>query len=300
MPARTTRWQTITYRALIGSVETAASLFRTLSGSSSVVSVLAPLLPEAVIAMWGAAIAGVSNPINPFLEVRLIASIMNAARSTVLVTCSSAAGQGAWNQADELAAMVPSLKRVLVIHPPGGGDARDDFQRALGEHSGGCIDAAASDDPDRVCAYFHTGGTTAAPKLVQHTQRGQLLNAWISAALLGPERDEVVGQGMPNFHVGGAILMNLRALIMGQTLLMLTSGGFRHAAVVSKFWEIARRHGITSVLGLPTTCAALCADTNATSTGHRSGHFDRWRRQLRDLARVFEERFGLVLKELGP
>lgn len=71
---------------------------------------------------------------------------------------------------------------------------------------GGHIDDALSDDPDRVCAYFHTGGTTAAPKLVQHTQRGQLLNAWISGALLGP-----VAQGVPNFHVGRAILMNLRA-----------------------------------------------------------------------------------------
>ena len=291
--------EAITYRALIDSVETAASLFRTLSDSPSVVSVLAPLLPEAVIAMWGAAIAGVSNPINPFLEVRHIASIMNAARSTVLVTCSSAAGQGAWNQVDELAAMVPSLKRVLVIHPPGGGDASDDFQRALAEHRGGCIDDAAGDDPDRVCAYFHTGGTTAAPKLVQHTQRGQLLNAWISAALLGPERDEVVGQGMPNFHVGGAILMNLRALIMGQTLLMLTPGGFRTAAVVSKFWEIVRRHGITSVLAVPTTCAALCADAKATSTGHAIRTFSTGGGAMpRDLARVFEERFGLVLKEL--
>ena len=62
--------ETITYRALIGRVETAASLFRSVSDGPSVVTVLAPLLPEAVIATWGAAIAGVCNPVNPFLEVR--------------------------------------------------------------------------------------------------------------------------------------------------------------------------------------------------------------------------------------
>ena len=291
--------ETITYRALIGRVETAASLFRTVSDGPSVVTVLAPLLPEAVIAMWGAAIAGVCNPVNPFLEVRHIAAIMNAARSTVLVTCTAAEGPGAWNQVEELTAMVPSLKRVFVIHPPGRGDAQDDFQRELAEHRGGHMDDALSDDPDRVCAYFHTGGTTAAPKLVQHTQRGQLLNAWISGALLGPDRDEVVAQGMPNFHVGGAILMNLRALIMGQTLLMLTPGGFRTPAVVSKFWDIARRYGITSVLAVPTTCAALCADTNARSNGHAIRTFSTGGGAMpRDLARVFEERFGIVLKEL--
>ena len=165
------------------------------------------------------------NPINPFLEVRHIASIMNAAQSTVLVTCTAAAGQGAWNQVDELAAMVPSLRRVLVIHPPGGGDARDDFQRALADHRGGRIDDAASDDPERVCAYFHTGGTTAAPKLVQHTERGQL-----------------------------------------------------------------RRHGITSLLAVPTTCAALCADANAASTGHAIRTVSTGGGAMpRDLARVFEE-----------
>jgi fatty-acyl-CoA synthase len=293
------RVESIAYRELVGRVETAGSLFRALSDGPSVVTVLAPLLPEAVIAMWGAAIAGVCNPVNPFLEVRHIAAIMNAARSTVLVTCTSAAGPGAWNQVEELTAMVPSLKRVLVIHPPGSGDARDDFTRELTEHRGGHIDDALSDDPDRVCAYFHTGGTTAAPKLVQHTQRGQLLNAWISGAFLGPDRDEVVAQGMPNFHVGGAILMNLRALIMGQTLLILTPGGFRTPAVVSNFWDLARRHGMSSVLAVPTTCAALCADTNAISTGHAIRTFSTGGGAMpRDLARVFEERFGIVLKEL--
>jgi fatty-acyl-CoA synthase len=293
------RLETITYRALLGRVETAASLFRTVSNGPSVVTVLAPLVPEAVVAMWGAAIAGVCNPVNPFLEVRHIAAIMNAARSTVLVTSTAAEGPGAWNQAADLSAMVPSLKRVLVIHPPGSDDAPDDFERELAAHRGGTIDDGSSDDPDRVCAYFHTGGTTSAPKLVQHTQRGQLLNAWISGAFLGPDRDEVVGQGMPNFHVGGAILMNLRALIMGQTLVMLTPGGFRTPAVVSKFWDICRRHGITSLVAVPTTCAALCADTNATSTGHSIRTFSTGGGAMpRDLARAFDERFGIVLKEL--
>jgi fatty-acyl-CoA synthase len=291
--------ETISYRSFIGSVETAASLFRAVSQGPSVVSVLAPLLPEAVVAMWGAAIAGVCNPINPFLEVRHIASIMNAGRSTVLVTCTGAAGPGAWNQLDELVAMVPSLRRVLVIHQSGGADARDDFERALTEYRGERVNDTASDDPDRICAYFHTGGTTAAPKLVQHTQRGQLLNAWISAALLGPERDEIVAQGMPNFHVGGGILMNLRALIMGQTLLMLTPGGFRTHAVVAKFWDVARRHRITSVVAVPTTCAALCADANATSAGHSIRTFSTGGGAMpRELARAFEERFGIPLKEL--
>jgi fatty-acyl-CoA synthase len=154
------------------------------------------------------------------------------------------------------------------------------------------------DDPNRVCAYFHTGGTTSAPKLVQHTQRGQLLNAWISASMLGPEQDEVVGLGMPNFHVGGAIIMNLRALIMGQTLLILTSGGFRNPEVVANFWEIARSNRITSVFAVPTSWAAILAAKGAASDGHSIHTFLTGAGAMpRDLAREFEDRFAVVLKE---
>jgi fatty-acyl-CoA synthase len=217
--------ETITYHEFLSSVELAAGLFQEASDGPPVVSVLAPLLPEAIIAMWGAAIAGVCNPINPFLEVRHIASIMNAARSTVLVTCTDAEGAGAWNRVEELVAVIPTLRRVLVIRRPEDRAQADDFTNELALHSPRIFESAGTDDPDRVCAYFHTGGTTSAPKLVRHTQRGQLLNAWISASMLGPEQDEIVGQGMPNFHVGGAIIMNLRALIMGQTLLVLTPRG---------------------------------------------------------------------------
>ena len=163
--------------------------------------------------MGGAAIAGVSNPINPFLEVRHIASIMNAARSTVLVTCSSADRAWYWLTNSRYRC---EFKRALVDPLPEVATPATTSSVLWQSTAAVSTDHAASDDPDRVCAYFRTGGTTAAPKLVQHTQRGQLLNAWISGALLGPERDEVVGQGMPNFHVGGAILTNLRALIMGQ------------------------------------------------------------------------------------
>ncbi|MBV8550739.1 MAG: AMP-binding protein [Acidobacteriaceae bacterium] len=291
--------ETTTYHEFLNSIERAAGLFQEASDGPAVVSVLAPLLPEAIIAMWGAAIAGVCNPINPFLETRHIASIMNAARSTVLVTCTDAEGAGAWNCAEELVAAVPTLRRMFVIHRPANRAQAEDFTNALRLHSRRTFESAGMDDPNRVCAYFHTGGTTSAPKLVQHTQRGQLLNAWISASMLGPEQDEIIGLGMPNFHVAGAIIMSLRALIMGQTLLILTSGGFRNPEVVANFWEIARSNRITSVAAVPTSYAAISAAKGAASDGHCIRTFSTGGGAMpRDLARAFEERFGVVLKEL--
>ena len=76
----------ITYAKLVGLIEQTANLFKELSGDERPsVAIILPMLPEGVIASWGAATAGISCPINPYLETRVVASIMNAARATVLV-----------------------------------------------------------------------------------------------------------------------------------------------------------------------------------------------------------------------
>lgn len=289
--------RTLSYAELLSLIERAANLFRARAGDAPpVVSVLAPLLPEGLIAMWAAAIAGIANPINPFLDPAHIAGIMRAAGTNILVTATAAHGPGAWQRLGALTEAVPGLRAMLVI------DARqpieDDFMAAVRAQPAG-LRFAPDPAPDRVSGYFHTGGTTAAPKLVRHTQRGQLLNAWNSGAQLGPAADEVVGHGMPNFHVGGAILGCLRSLVMGQTLLTLTPGGFRDAGVVGRFWDIAREYGMTSVLAAPTTCAMLLAQRDARSDGHAIRAVSTGGGAMpRDLGRAFHERFGTPLREL--
>jgi fatty-acyl-CoA synthase len=289
--------RTISFADMIALIEQAANLFWSLSKDRQpVVSVLAPLLPEALVAMWGAAIAGVANPINPFLDVSHVAGIMNAAQTNVLVTATSAHGPGAWSHISALASAVPTLKAILVIDPTNSTD--HDFLTSVKSQSSD-LTFSPDPNPDRVSGYFHTGGTTALPKLVRHTQRGQLLNAWISASHMGPARDEVVGHGMPNFHVGGAILLALRSLIMGQTLLTLTPHGFRDRGMVREFWNVARRYGMTSLLSAPTTAAMMLADRAAESVGHSIRTFTVGGGAMpRSLGAAFQERFDLPLREI--
>jgi fatty-acyl-CoA synthase len=292
-----TKLRTISFGDMIALIEQAANLFWSLSQDRQpVVSVLAPLLPEALIAMWGAAIAGIANPINPFLEVSHVAGIMNAARTDVLVTGTSAHGSGAWDHISTLASAVPTLRAILVIEPTNSTDR--DFLIGVKTQSVDLIFTPDS-NPDRVSGYFHTGGTTALPKLVRHTQRGQLLNAWISASHMGPARDEVVGHGMPNFHVGGAILLALRSLIMGQTLLTLTPHGFRDRGMVREFWNVARQFGMTSLLSAPTTAAMMLGDVAAKGFGHSIRTFTVGGGAMpRSLGSAFQERFDLPLREI--
>ena len=91
--------RSVTYSQLVDLIERAASLFREVAGAGrSSVGIILPMMPEALVATWGAATAGIANPINPYLELGHIASLLNAAKVTVLVTGCAKHGKGAWDK----------------------------------------------------------------------------------------------------------------------------------------------------------------------------------------------------------
>lgn len=284
----------IDFASYLARVTQAANLFRALSPDTSpVVAVIAPYLPEALIAMWAGSIAGISLPINPFLELEHSAGIMNAAGANILVVAGDGAGPGIWNRLDALHEAVPTLRHVFRMDP----DSTDDISAAAASYNAGGLDFTPDATPDTVCAYLHTGGTTAAPKLVRHTHGGQLLQGWLCGTAMGSEADAVVGHAMPNFHVGGAIAMMVRGVVFGQTLVTLTSAGFRDPGIVANFWNIVRNTGMTSITTAPTTAAAILAaggDGPATLRQFTTGGGP----LSPDLARNFHARYGLWLKEV--
>src|SRR6267142_1951842 len=96
----------LSYAEVLARTVQAANLFKALSGDEQPsVAVIAPFLPEALIATWGGATAGVATPLNPALDIRQIASIMIAARSNILVTTTSKYGPGAWERVQEIAVL---------------------------------------------------------------------------------------------------------------------------------------------------------------------------------------------------
>jgi fatty-acyl-CoA synthase len=259
------------------------------------VSILLPMLPEALIAAWAGATAGIANPINPYLEVRQVASIMNAARTTVLLTTTRKYGPGAWDKLDELTRQVPSLRRILLVDAD---DPSADFAASLAAQTPG-LRFVPQSDPHAEAVYLPTGGTTAAPKLVRMTHRGQLLAAWIMGGLADSRPDGVVGHAMPNFHVGGGVILSLRAILHSQTLLTLTTDGFRNQGVVRNFWDIARHYRMTSLIATPATAAAILAQPDTTSEGHCIRSFNCGGSTIPvELLRAFHQRFGIWLREL--
>lgn len=289
--------RSISYAELLGGIERSANLFHGIAaGERSAVSIILPMLPEALIAAWGAATAGIANPINPYLEIRQVAAIMNAARTTTLLTTTNKYGPGAWDKLAELRGLVPSLKRVLFVDAPG---HADDFDAALATQPTG-LSFEPGTDPHAEAVYLPTGGTTAAPKLVRMTHRGQLLAAWIMGGLAGSSTEGVVGHAMPNFHVGGGVIISLRAILYGQTVLTLTTDGFRNPGVVKNFWDIARKYRMTSLIATPATAAAILAlPPEVSSEGHCIQSFNAGGSTIPvELLRGFHQRYGVWLREL--
>ncbi len=287
----------ISYAQLVALIEQTANLFKSLSGDAPpAVALILPMLPEGVIASWGAATAGISCPINPYLEPGVVISIMNAARATVLVTATSKYGPGVWDKLGDVFAQVPTLRRVLVVDAD---DPATDFMTAVAAQPAGRLNFEPTRDPHADATYLPTGGTTAAPKLVKMSHRGQLLNAWLVGAFAGADRDGVVGHAMPNFHVGGLVVIALRTILFGQTLVTLTTDGFRSQGVIRNFWDIARKFRMTTVLAVPTTAAAILAVPDVSSEGHIVRTFNCGASTVPvELMRGFHQRFGIWLREV--
>ncbi|HEY2417581.1 MAG TPA: AMP-binding protein [Steroidobacteraceae bacterium] len=288
----------LSYAQLLLGIEQAACLFaQAADGAVPVVSLICPQVTEALMATWAAETVGIGNPINPFLDVGSTIKIMNRIRTNVLVVGSEQFGTGSWTRLSEITAAVPSIRRVFVV-----GDQASDalsFDRALADTEVARFASLTLRDSAADAIYMPTGGTTGAPKLVRHSQERQLIDAWLMAALNGPSPREVVGHGMPNFHVGGLVAIALRAIIFGQTLVTLTADGFRNPGVIRNFWEIAKRFGITNVIATPTTAAALHGAPGDASEGHPIKNFGCGGSTIPvELLHAFHARFGVWLREV--
>ncbi|WP_432769484.1 MAG: AMP-binding protein [Sphingopyxis sp.] len=285
----------LSFRDYRDQVFRAANLFRGADeGAPPVVGVVMPFLPEAFIAMWAGGIAGRYVPINPFLDVEHVGAILNAAGATALVTVPPERGRGVWERLDALLDRAPGVRQVwLAAAEP---DDPRSFEAALAREAA-VLGFEPETDPAAECAYLHTGGTTGSPKLVRHTHEGQLLQGWLCGMAMGPEEDVVFGHAMPNFHVGGAIASGTRGLVYGQTIVTLTADGFRNPAVMPRFWDIVREQGITAIVTAPTTAAGLASargEGPATLARYTTGGGP----LPLEVARAFERRFGIQLKEV--
>ncbi|MDB5899837.1 MAG: hypothetical protein JWP41_3439 [Ramlibacter sp.] len=244
----------VSYAELVANIHRAANLFRRLGvGPGDAVAILAPNIPTAQYALWGAQLAGCACPVNFMLQPEHIGALLQASGAKVVVALGPHRDVDIWGMLQR----VPGIAQltVLRIDPSLAPDAQS-FQAAL--HAEPAELAFAPDaGPDRVAALFHTGGTTGAPKLVRHTHGNEAHAAWFAHRFYDFDKCTVEINGFPLFHVAGAFVYGLALLAVGATQVLPTVTGLRNAAFMRSYWKFCQRERVTALACVPTVLAAL-------------------------------------------
>ncbi|WP_424927750.1 acyl-CoA synthetase [Amaricoccus tamworthensis] len=267
---------TLTWRELKADVTRAANLFHNLGiGPKDVVAYLLPNGIEAPFVMLAGATAGIVNPINPIISSEHIAGILRETRAKVVVTLAPFPKTDLAQTVADAVAMAPDVETVLQVDlarylgAPLGWivpfirpkiDVRHkakvlDLYAEMARYNHEFLDFKETLD-DRMCAYFHTGGTTGLPKVAQHRASGILYNGWIGSSHLFTEDDTMLCP-LPMFHVLAAYPAYMSALMSGCHVVFPTPQGYRGEGVMDNFWKLVERYRATFMITVPTAAAAL-------------------------------------------
>jgi fatty-acyl-CoA synthase len=217
-----------------------------------------PHVPAAQIALWGAEIAGRAFPVNPMLRREHLTALLQAANVNVAVVLGTNSDLDIWASALPALRTAGCVAHVLDADSDGptlGSDGR--FEHLLASGSGHELDFQPDPSADAVAAYFHTGGTTGAPKLALHTRRNQAFVARGAAAMYDIGPGDVLVNGFPIFHVAGTMVYGLSVLYAGGTILIPTRLGIRNRAFVSSNWRQVERYRVTALGAVPTFLSSL-------------------------------------------
>ncbi|MEM1383423.1 MAG: acyl-CoA synthetase [Pseudomonadota bacterium] len=268
--------ETLDWGTLLDQVTQTANMLRRLGvGPNDVVAYLLPNCNETVLTLLGGMTAGIVSPINPLLEPRQIAGILRETEAKVLVTLAPFPKTDIAQKAHAAAAEAPTVTTVLEVDlnryltPPLSWLVpllRPKLNRAEGvktmtlraeiAQEATTLSFAEEQDPDRIAAYFHTGGTTGLPKVAQHLQRGVVYNGLVPSMSILSE-DDVLICPLPLFHVLAAYPVLMTCATTGAHMVMPTPAGFRGEGVMDNFWALIERWGVSFMVMVPTAASAL-------------------------------------------
>ncbi len=310
--------ETLTWSNLLGQVNQAANLFRSLGiGESDVVAYILPNCNETLVTLMGGAVAGIVNPINPLLEPEQIAAILRETGAKVVVTLKSFPKTDVAQKVEEAVRHAPKVNTVLEIdlnryltppkswivpflRPKMGDKAKlahadyKNFNQELAKQPTTLTFADSTED--RVACYFHTGGTTGMPKVAQHKYSGLIYNGWLGNTLLFDEND-VIMCPLPMFHVFAVHVIWMAAVSSGAHVIFPTPQGYRGDGVFDNFWKLIERWKVSFIITVPTAISAkmqrpVDADISSVKTA-----FSGSAPLPVELFRRFEEATGVTIVE---
>lgn len=257
------RWS---YADLLAGIHQTANMLHALGvGPEDAVAVLLPGCLEYHLALWGGEAAGIVQPLNPLLTDEKLVALMTAGRAKVLIAYGSDSESGMWSKAMRLRSQVPTLTTVLRVAPhdeaPGAAGALPEgvaeFNTLRAAQPADRLVSGRDIAPTDIAAYFHTGGTTGAPKLARHSHGAQVFTAWASVQVAGMNEQGISINGYPLFHVAGVLPASLASLSAGVEVIIPTTSLLRNKEVLANYWKLVEKYRPTSLSAVPTVLAAL-------------------------------------------
>ena len=296
---------TWTYRSLLQGIHQTANALHSLHiGPQDVVAILLPGGLAYHLALWGGEAAGIVQPLNPLLSEEKLLSLLQASQAKVLIAHGVDDDSQMRDKALRLQAQLPHLKTVLLVDPEGAPLAQglppgtQDFHALRQQQPSDRLLSERFFQPGDIAAYFHTGGTTGAPKLARHSHGAQVFTAWANATMQGFRSSDVTINGYPLFHVAGVLPGALCSLAVGMHVIIPTPSLFRNREVVQNYWRLVEHHRCTLMSGVPTVLAALAGvPLNGADISRMRAVRTGAAPLPPELAQRFEQTFGLQINE---
>ncbi|MEU8756451.1 acyl-CoA synthetase [Streptomyces chartreusis] len=256
-----------THTDLLADVHRAANALRRLGvRRHDAVALLAPNCDELVTALLAAQLAGIAAPVNPALARDHVAELVRRAGARVIVTASPELDPEAFATATELARL-GLVDHVLLLNPIAAPtepppSVENATVARLADTAADCPHDRFLGEPPTstdLAAFFHTGGTTGAPKLAAHTHANEVSDAWMIAANSVLDDDSVVLAALPLFHVNALVVTLLAPLFRGQRVVWAGPLGYRDINLYAEFWRIVEHYRIATMSAVPTVYAVLAA-----------------------------------------
>jgi fatty-acyl-CoA synthase len=250
---------TIGYGELMGLLQAASAWYRAHGiGPQDAVAILAPSCPATMVAMWAATAVGAANPLNLLFSREAIAAQLTAVGAKILLVPPPGTPGGLFEKVAGLEREVPTLERIAVL-PIDGMVAFDGEVLQPDPNWRSALELADAGAADRVAGLLPTGGTTGHPKIARLTNRNMVASSVASMLASGLSPVDRAMVGLPLFHVGGAFCGCLATLAAGASLHIPTAFGMRNPDVVTHFWRIIERNGITFTGMVPTSLGAVAS-----------------------------------------
>jgi len=255
-----------TYADLSRAVNAAAAGLRELGvGADDVVTLYLPMIPELPVAMLACARLGaVHNVVFAGLSAEALATRIDAAGSTFLITCDGYYRRGdAFNQKSRAdTARVRSevdLATTVVVDRLGDalevslGPDEVDYGTLCASHEGTTVDPVTRRATDRLFVMY-TSGTTGQPTGIEHTTGGYLAHvAWTTRTVLDVEPTDTYFCAADIGWITGHSYGVYGPLAVGTTVLM--DEGFSDTP--DRILGCIDRHDVTVFYTSPTTIRSL-------------------------------------------